>query len=249
MTPVLPVTPVMPSRAASASFRVFVAYGAVALVDLLALCLEAGTVHHVAKVLLLPLLAAGALLCAAPRPLVVALFFGWAGDVLLMFGNDLLFLAGMGAFAAGHVGYLVLFLKYGTRYGKYGTPRARVRSTAVVLGTLALMVAVLALLWTGLPGALRIPVTLYCCLLTAMGLNSGRLGPVAALGGALFMVSDTLLATGLAGRPDVPALDFWVMLTYTAAQLLLVIGALRTLGRAGGTAVRVLPGRERLRSA
>lgn len=246
MTPVLPVTPVMPSRAASASFRVFVAYGAVALVDLLALCLEAGTVHHVAKVLLLPLLAVGALLCAAPRLLVVALVFGWAGDVLLMFGNDLFFLAGMGAFAAGHVSYLVLFLKYGTRYG---APRARVRSTAVVLGTLALMVAVLALLWTGLPGVLRIPVTLYCCLLTAMGLNSGRLGPVAALGGALFMVSDTLLATGLAGRPDVPVLDFWVMLTYTAAQLLLVIGALRTLGRAGGTAVRVLPEREQLRSA
>jgi uncharacterized membrane protein YhhN len=110
------------------------------------------------------------------------------------------------------------------------------------------MVVVLALLWTGLPGPMRIPVALYSSLLTAMGLNSGRLGPVAALGGGLFMVSDTLLATGLAGRPEIPVLDVWVMLTYTAAQFLLVAGTLRTLGRSDGTA-GVLPDGRRLRSA
>lgn len=51
-----------------------------------------------------------------------------------------------------------------------------------------------------------------------------RSGPVAGVGGALFLLSDTLIATGVADWPQPPRPDLWIMLTYIAAQLLLVLG-------------------------
>jgi uncharacterized membrane protein YhhN len=61
----------------------------------------------------------------------------------------------------------------------------------------------------------------YSLLLTAMAAASTRLGPVAGAGGALFLLSDTLIATGVAHWPQPPRPDLWVMLTYLAAQALL----------------------------
>ena len=55
-----------------------------------------------------------------------------------------------------------------------------------------------ALLWPDLPTGLRLPVAGYSTLLTAMAYTAAtRLGPVAGLGGTLFMLSDTLIATGV----------------------------------------------------
>lgn len=80
------------------------------------------------------------------------------------------------------------------------------------------------------PASLRIPVAGYSLLLTAMAAASTRLGPVAGVGGALFLLSDTLIATGVADWPQLPRPDFWIMLTYAAAQFLLVSGVQGTLG-------------------
>lgn len=46
------------------------------------------------------------------------------------------------------------------------------------------------------------------------------------MGGALFLLSDTLIATGVADWPQPPVPDLWIMLTYAAAQFLLVHGTL-----------------------
>lgn len=96
-----------------------------------------------------------------------------------------------------------------------------------------------ALLWPGLPDGLRIPLTGYSLLLTAMAWRAGVLGRRAALGGALFLFSDALIATGIADRPQLPAHDFWIMLTYIAGQYLLTRGALDLHTNATGAA----PGR------
>ncbi len=56
-----------------------------------------------------------------------------------------------------------------------------------------------------------------------------RFGLTAGLGGALFMLSDTLIATGVAEWPQPPRPDLWIMLTYIAAQFLLATGTLRAL--------------------
>ncbi|MFJ9036594.1 lysoplasmalogenase [Streptomyces sp. NPDC102406] len=189
----------------------------VCAVDLGALLAGSDTGHTVAKPLLMPLLVAYVVACGGPRPLRAALLLGWGGDVLLLIDRDAAFLAGMGCFAAGHVCYLVLFKRY-------GTPRAR----GALLGAaycLALAGTVAAL-WPDLPRDMRGPVAAYSVLLTAMAYGASRLGLVTGIGGALFLLSDSLIAAGVADWPALPRPDLWVMLTYVAAQYLLVRGVL-----------------------
>ncbi|MFK0130722.1 lysoplasmalogenase [Streptomyces rubiginosohelvolus] len=198
---------------------VLLAFLLVAAADLAGLLAGAEAVHLVAKPLLMPLLAGYAALCGAPRLLVAALLFGWGGDVFLLADNDLAFLVGMGSFAGGHVCYLTLFGR-GEGRGRAPAPPATGAGYAVVL------VVFLVLIWPDLPADLRIPLTGYSLLLTAMAWRAGVFGPYAAAGGALFLLSDALIATGIAEWPQAPAPDFWVMLTYIAAQALLTLGVL-----------------------
>ncbi|WP_282698185.1 lysoplasmalogenase [Streptomyces sp. CC208A] len=187
-----------------------------AAVDLGSLLAGADTGHLIAKPLLMPLLAAYAATRGAPRLLLAALLFGWGGDVFLLSGADWAFLVGMGSFALGHVCYLVLFGRRRT------SPLLGVLYAVALLGTVAA-------LWPDLPAELRIPVAGYSLLLTAMAYRSSALGVLAGAGGALFLLSDTLIATGVADWPQLPAPDFWVMLTYLAAQYLLTTGVLKAM--------------------
>ncbi len=197
------------------------AFGLSAVLDLLSLAVGYDPAHTVTKSLLMPLLATYAALRGAPRLLVAALLFGWGGDTLLLSDADPAFLAGMACFAAGHVCYLALFRTY-------GTPRARAGLLAV--GYAVALAVTVTLLWPDLPADLCVPVAGYSALLTAMAwAAAARFGLVAGLGGALFMVSDTLIATGVADWTQPPGPDFWIMLTYIAAQFLLVQGVLDTL--------------------
>ncbi|MFB7423297.1 lysoplasmalogenase [Streptomyces hydrogenans] len=187
-----------------------------AVVDLGSLLAGADTGHLVAKPLLMPLLAAYTATRGAPRLLIAALLFGWGGDVFLLFDADWAFLVGMGSFALGHVCYLTLFGR---------------RRTSPALGALyaVALVGTVVALWSDLPADLRIPVAGYSLLLTAMAYRASALGVLAGTGGALFLLSDTLIATGIADWPQLPAPDFWVMLTYIAAQYLLTAGALQAM--------------------
>ncbi|WP_411148763.1 lysoplasmalogenase [Streptomyces sp. A30] len=213
-------------RALLAAFALFAA------TDLISLAVGFGTGHTVSKPLLMPLLAAYAAAHGAPRLLLAALLFGWGGDVLLLFDAEPAFLAGMASFAAGHICYLVLFKAYG---------KARARCGLLVAYTTALLTTVV-LLWPDLPPGLRVPVVGYSLLLTAMAYAAGaRLGLVAGLGGALFLLSDTLIATGVADWPQPPRPDLWIMLTYIAAQFLLTVGTLGALeARDERTALKVM---------
>ncbi|MET7388878.1 lysoplasmalogenase [Streptomyces sp. NPDC005529] len=196
-----------------------------AAVDVLSLAVGFEPGHLIAKPLLMPLLAGYAALRGGPRLLIAALLLGWAGDLALLSDADPAFLAGMASFAAGHVCYLVLFRRTARARGPW-PPGAY----AVVLAVLVV------LLWPRLPAGLRVPVTGYSLLLTAMACGATRLGAVAGLGGALFMLSDTLIATGVADWPQPPNPAFWIMLTYAAAQFLLVRGVLEPLGGSAASA-------------
>ena len=102
----------------------------------------------------------------------------------------------MGSFAVGHVCYLTLF----------GRGRARTRASLAAGIAYAVVLAVfLVLIWSDLPAELRVPVAGYSLLLTAMAWRAGVLGRYAAAGGALFLLSDTLIATGIAEWPQLPA--------------------------------------------
>ncbi|MFF3176992.1 lysoplasmalogenase [Streptomyces sp. NPDC057900] len=189
------------------------AFLAVCAVDLVAVLADSGIAHLVAKPLLMPLLAGYAAARRGRRALIAALLCGWVGDTFLLADADAAFLIGMGGFAAGHLCYLRLF----------GRARGALLPAALYVVVLA---AFLTLVWGGLPAGLRLPLAGYSLLLTAMAYRSRVLGRRAAAGGALFLLSDALIATGIADLPQLPAPDFWVMLTYVAAQLLLTLGAL-----------------------
>ncbi|MFJ2027551.1 lysoplasmalogenase [Streptomyces sp. NPDC087897] len=211
--------PAHPGGAERFARPVLLAFLLVAAADLAGLLAGADTVHLVAKPLLMPLLAGYAALRGGPRLLVAALLFGWGGDVFLLADDEPAFLVGMGSFAAGHVCYLTLF---GRDEGRGRAPAA----LATGAGYAVVLAGFLVLIWPDLPADLRIPLTGYSLLLTATAWRAGVFGPYAAAGGALFLLSDALIATGIAEWPQAPVPDFWVMLTYIAAQALLTHGVL-----------------------
>ncbi|MFF2515356.1 lysoplasmalogenase [Streptomyces sp. NPDC058086] len=204
-----------------------VSFGVAAAVDLVSLAVGFTPGHLVAKPLLMPLLAAHAVVRGGPRLLVAALLCGWGGDVLLLSDAGPAFLVGMASFAAGHVCYLLLFRRPDS---PHRPPHVRGPSAWLLGAYVLALVVTVTLLWPDLPAGLRVPVAGYSLLLTAMAATSTRLGPVAGAGGALFLLSDTLIATGVADWPQLPRPDFWIMLTYAAAQFLLVSGVQGTLG-------------------
>ncbi|MHC0431355.1 lysoplasmalogenase [Streptomyces sp. O3] len=221
-----------------------VAFAFAAVGDLGSLLAGADLGHTLCKPLLMPLLAGYTAVRGGPRLLVAALLFGWGGDVLLLLDADAAFLAGMTSFAVGHVCYLVLFARHGTPRAPRPcrrTPTLRADGGKVTAGPSVLLgagygvalVGTVALLWADLPSELRGPVAGYSLLLTAMAFRSTRVGLAGGLGGALFLLSDTLIATGVAEWPQLPRPDFWIMLTYVTAQLLLAYGVRAAAARTG----------------
>ncbi|MFC9297505.1 lysoplasmalogenase [Streptomyces sp. NPDC057011] len=200
-----------PAGAGAAPRALLIGFAAATAADLGSLLADWHLGHVIAKPLLMPLLVAYVVTRGGPRLLVAALLFGWGGDLALLFDAEPAFLVGMGSFAAGHVCYLVLFGRRATN------PLLGGAYALALLGTVAL-------LWPDLPADLRIPVAGYSLLLTAMAYRSSALGRTAGIGGALFLISDTLIATGVAEWPQLPRPDFWIMATYLAAQYLLATG-------------------------
>lgn len=203
----------VPAAGGAAGRVLLGAFAAATAADLGSLLADWHLGHVLAKPLLMPLLVAYVITRGAPRLLVAALLFGWGGDIALLFDAEPAFLIGMGSFAAGHVCYLVLFGR------RTANPLLGGGYALALLGTIGLM-------WTDLPADLRVPVAGYSLLLTAMAFRSSALGLRAGTGGALFLLSDTLIATGVAQWPQLPRPDLWIMATYLAAQYLLAMGSL-----------------------
>lgn len=177
------------------------------------------------KCLLAPLLAAWVLSVGGPRILVVALAFCVLGDLFLELSpSDTWFLPGMGAFAVAHVCFVSYFVSRGAL--DWLTERPLVGAAY-----LAAAVALVSWLWGGLEPGLRVPVAVYALLLTTTALCAWAIGPIAAVGGLLFLLSDALIALDVAGRWTPPVPGLWIMLTYALAIGLLTAGALA--GRAG----------------
>lgn len=176
------------------------------------------------KAMLMPLLALAVLVVARPRRdvaialLVAAIGLSWAGDVALSLPEG--FVAGLVCFLLAHVGYIALFLRM---------PRARRRPPAWTLVYLAWFPLFLALLGPH-TGALLVPVAVYGLVLGAMATCAALHGPFVAAGGALFVLSDSVLGLGrfLPGY-DFPLHDLVVMSSYLAAQALIAVGVLRAL--------------------
>ena len=198
----------------------------VTLAHLIALVADATTAAAWTQVFLMPALAV--VLLTVPRDdrgpawpwALGALAGSWVGDSLpRVMPEDARFLAMVGGFAVAQVLWIVAF----TRVERGRPPMA---------WTLLLVVVAAALLAVTVPsaGVLAPAVVVYGLLLLAVAYLAASHGWVGGLGGALFVLSDGLIALG-AFRPELvdwPQRDLVVMATYVAAQALFVAVILLT---------------------
>jgi len=147
------------------------------------------------------------------RWVLAGLVFSLGGDVALLWPQQG-FLPGLVSFLLAHLAYLVAFTRV---YRLAAWPMAFV-AYALVAGF------ILWRLWPGVPAALQIPVVAYVLCLAAMAAQAAVLwrrgadrGALLALGGALFVASDALLATNKFAGP-LPLASLWILGTYWSAQ-------------------------------
>ncbi len=154
---------------------------------------------------------------AVRRWVLIGLVLSLAGDVFLMWPQG--FLLGLVSFLLAHLAYIVAFTR-SVRFAARPLPFVLYALVAAVL---------LTQLWPGVPAPLRLPVLAYVVCLAAMAAQAGvvwlaargsdgeSLARSAAIGGVLFMASDTLLAFNKFSAP-VPLSALLILVAYWLAQ-------------------------------
>lgn len=176
------------------------------------------------------LIAAGAQQSAIKWCVAAALAFSVAGDTLLMLApkNERFFLAGLLAFLAAHLFYIISFHKI------------RIRENIEGKWQWAVAVAIYYFFIMGflLPhtGSMKIPVIVYGLVISFMlfvaallyDLADNKTARFLLTGALLFVVSDSILAVNKFHHP-VKQAGWVIMITYLAAQLFIVQGVIRYL--------------------
>ncbi|WP_371402586.1 lysoplasmalogenase [Kribbella sp. NBC_00662] len=188
--------------------RVLAGFWGATVVQVAAVAFDVNILKQASKVTLMPLLWQWSRTQDAPPMIQAALLAAAAGDLLLETDAQL---AGMAAFAAAHACYLAVFLANPAQ-----------RSWRVLAAYAALWAALIAVLSPGLGGR-RVPVAAYALLLTATAVASRWHNSRSGVGGALFLVSDALIALRMSGR-DFPGRGALTMSTYAVGQYLLTSG-------------------------
>jgi len=172
------------------------------------------------------LLAVAGAVLGGPVLVVLGLGLGALGDYFLSRPGRAMFLAGMAAFALGHLAYALYFVGL-TNFIDSAYPSAFFGPMAVALVLLAATTEVWLAPHTG---ALRWPVRGYVVVITLMGLAGlAQAAPIILVGVGLFILSDLLLALLLFVMPTarfawVLAITLWT--AYWLGQLLILQGAL-----------------------
>ncbi|MEI6408348.1 MAG: lysoplasmalogenase [Bacteroidota bacterium] len=163
--------------------------------------------------------------------MLVGLAFATLGDTLLMLNGRPdgfpYFLAGLGAFLITQICYAAGFqsvVRITQGYLK--------QKPVFILPFIAYLVGLMALLWSGIPPEMKIPVALYGTILTTMAVSVFNLKEQVALdafsmlfyGAFLFVLSDSMIAVAKFAYAFDDA-HIGIMVTYIAGQWLLVSGA------------------------
>jgi uncharacterized membrane protein YhhN len=202
-------------------------FTALAVVHLGAQLAGASALANRSQWLLMPALAlVVAVWTARPRTrrvrlVLVALGFSWLGDTVPdLVPHDASFLVLVGFFLLAQVCYITAFAP--------GARRSAVLRRPVLVLPYALVFVVLVALCAPGAGSVLGAVIVYGACLTTMAVLATGLGPIGGVGGAIFLVSDSLIALGaFAHGFHLPAAGFWVMSTYLAGQGLLAVAVLR----------------------
>lgn len=152
------------------------------------------------------------------RLVLLGLGLSLVGDVALLWPKEG-FLPGLIAFLLAHLAYVAAFCTV----RRFGSERLPFVAYAAIAGL------ILALLWPGVPSGLRVPVVAYVLCLASMAAQAAvawraargtadvQRWRLAAIGGALFVVSDALLATNKFAAP-LPLAPLWILASYWVAQ-------------------------------
>lgn len=207
---------------------------------------EAGskTLLFVSKPLLMPLLA-GYFLSAKENPaklsrwIFAALFFSWAGDVLLMFQekDPLFFMLGLSAFLLAHIFYIIAFQTISNN--------ERTRFRPLLLAIVTVYYASLIYILYPTLADMRVPVMVYGVVIStmfmlamhALFIKNAAAGKLMMAGALFFVVSDSVLAMNKFYQPFKGA-GIIIMLTYGLAQFLIVKGAAEYIRQYAKTSVR-----------
>lgn len=169
------------------------------------------------------------------KRIFIGLFFGWIGDILLMFNNEDLFVFGLASFLICHIFYILAFV-HNIRKSTYKLSVIN----KFVLGLLPLFY--LIVLYTYLFPYISeseknkpflIPVTVYALTIVTMSLfslwrigSSNKISTALVIFGAIvFMISDSLIALNKFVEPFQYA-NLFIMFTYCLAQLCIITGTI-----------------------
>ena len=148
----------------------------------------------------------------------IGLMLSLIGDVALLWPKEG-FLPGLIAFLLAHLAYIAAFC----------VPVRLAARPVVFVAYGAVAALILTQLWSGVPAALRVPVLAYVLCLATMaaqaavwwrasdGRSDATLARHAAIGGALFMASDSLLAIDKFATP-LPLAPLSILASYWLAQ-------------------------------
>ncbi|MBC8884467.1 lysoplasmalogenase [Flavobacterium piscinae] len=155
--------------------------------------------------------------------LLLALFFSWIGDVLLMFTNKnvLFFISGLIVFLIAHLAFIFLFNKQNKN-----TTNKNYLQYIPLVGIY--LFAILSLLWSSL-NEMKIPVTIYALVISIMLLMSIKAyfewkkpaNLLVLIGVLLFVISDSILAINKF-YTILQFSSFLIMSTYLGAQYFIV---------------------------
>lgn len=203
--------------------------------NLLAIAMD----NHPVELFSKPLIVAGLfawLLLSAPassrlRSLaLMALFFSWTGDVLLMFQTykPVYFLLGLSSFLLAHIFYCIIFYKM-RKQENIAIRGVWLLPSLLFYGGIMFLLnnSLIDMLW---------PVRIYGLVITVMLFLAlqlwrspvPRAGLLIVAGAILFVLSDSLLAINKFYQP-LPAAGICIMLTYGLAQWSLILGISRWL--------------------
>lgn len=209
----------------------WLAYAAVSVTHVVSLAANARWLSVPTQALLMPTLMLVA--WATPRGrlrtwTLIALFFAFLGDALPQLASGMLaFGLMLGGFLVAHIAWIVGLWPLRHRSAMWRGPRFLMPYLFVIVTILALTVPGTGFLTPALL-AYAIAIFVTASLATALGWPGW-------VGGALFLVSDGLIALERFSPYHLPQHDVLVMVTYILAHALLVLGVLRYREGAGTT--------------
>ncbi len=163
---------------------------------------------------------------------------GFLGDLFMagVIGRTPNALNGMIAFGAGHLAYIAAAVSYATKLGSFLGARLAVWVMWLAVGFIGWYVVALRgarrttpLHWAALPYALLLSSTAGAT--TGLALQAAEFAPL-ALGAALFLFSDLLIAAGMFSQRRFRGQDNLIWLTYGPGQMLIVYSIGVALARA-----------------